>query len=307
MTHFFVSESHRSVPPLRPRHSTRYTVSVIPFLHLGPLTIPTYGLMVATGMLVAYFVICADLARRGISPKDSGDAESLIAWPCLTGIVTSKIYSALESPHEFFADPKGVLLSQMGFTWIGGAIGGAVVFAFIATRIIRRANVPGVGFLTFMDMGATAAAIGYGFGRMGCLLSGDGDYGTPTNLPWGMSFPNGLVPTTDRVHPTPIYEFIAACAIAWLLWKMGSHFAEPSTKEKRGAQTAAAALYQPGQIFAAYLVLTGIARFLVEFIRLNPRVLWTLTNAQIASLICIAAGTILWLRLRPHSSSVTST
>jgi prolipoprotein diacylglyceryltransferase len=92
-----------------------------------------------------------------------------------------------------------------------------------------------------------------------------------------------------------------------LLWKMGSHFAKPSTKEKRGAQTAAAALYQPGQIFAAYLVLTGIARFLVEFIRLNPRVLWTLTNAQIASLICIAAGTILWLRLRPHSSSVTST
>jgi phosphatidylglycerol:prolipoprotein diacylglycerol transferase len=142
---------------------------------------------------------------------------------------------------------------------------------------------------------------------MGCLLSGDGDYGTPTNLPWGMSFPNGLVPTTDRVHPTPIYEFIAACAIAALLWKMGSHFAKPSTKEKRGAQTANAALYQPGQIFAAYLVLTGIARFLVEFIRLNPRVLWIFTNAQIASVVCIVAGIILWLRLRPHTPQPAST
>jgi phosphatidylglycerol---prolipoprotein diacylglyceryl transferase len=274
---------------------------VIPFLHLGPLTIPTYGLMVATGMLVAYFVIRADLARRGISPEDSGDAESLIAWPCLAGIVASKFYSALESPREFFADPKGVLLSQMGFTWTGGAIGGAIVFALIATRILRRTQTPGVGFLTFMDMGATAAAIGYGFGRMGCLLSGDGDYGTPTNLPWGMSFPSGLVPTTDRVHPTPIYEFIAACAIAALLWKMGSTFARHSTNEKRGASTSNAARYQPGQIFAAYLVLTGIARFLVEFIRLNPRVLWGLTNAQIASLLCILAGSLLWFLLPTRS------
>jgi phosphatidylglycerol---prolipoprotein diacylglyceryl transferase len=279
---------------------------VIPFLHLGPLTIPTYGLMVATGMLVAYFVLRADLSRRGISAKDSGDAESLIAWPCLTGIVTSKIYSALESPHEFFADPKGVLLSQMGFTWIGGALGGAIVFGWIAMRIIRRANIPGVGFLTFMDMGATAAAIGYGFGRMGCLLSGDGDYGTPTTLPWGMSFPNGLVPTTDRVHPTPIYEFIGACVIAYILWKMGSSFAQPRDTKSHSSQRAAsiAARYQPGQIFAAYLVLTGIARFLVEFIRINPRVLWGLTNAQIASLLCILAGTALWFHLQsrraPH-------
>jgi phosphatidylglycerol---prolipoprotein diacylglyceryl transferase len=278
---------------------------VIPFLHLGPITIPTYGLMVATGMLVAYFVIRADLVRRGISPKDSGDAESLIAWPCLTGIVTSKIYSALESPHEFFADPKGVLLSQMGFTWIGGALGGAIVFALIATRIMRRSQTPGVGFLTFMDMGATAAAIGYGFGRMGCLLSGDGDYGTPTSLPWGMSFPNGLVPTTDRVHPTPIYEFIGACLIAWLLWKMGSSFAVPNPNDKRSSPRTLAPHYQPGQIFAAYLVLTGIARFFVEFIRLNPRVLWGLTNAQISSLVCIIAGSILWFHLQsrqPHAA-----
>ncbi len=272
---------------------------MIPFLHLGPLTIPTYGLMVATGMLVAYFVLRADLARRGISPKDSGDAESLIAWPCLAGIVASKIYSALESPSELFADPKAVLLSQMGFTWIGGMLGGAVVFAWIAWRILKRSKGSGATFLTFMDMGATAAAIGYGFGRMGCLLSGDGDYGTPTSLPWGMSFPHGLVPTTDRVHPTPIYEFIGACLIAWLLWKMGSSFAISNSKSRSVSSTAH---YAPGQIFAAYLVLTGIARFFVEFIRLNPRVLWGLTNAQLASIASIVLGAILWFRLHAHQS-----
>ncbi len=275
---------------------------MIPFLHIPfwPHEIPTYGLMVATGMLVAYFVLRADLARRGISPKDSGDAESLIAWPCLAGIVASKIYSALESPSELFADPKGVLLSQMGFTWIGGMLGGAVVFAWIAWRILKRSKASGATFLTFMDMGATAAAIGYGFGRMGCLLSGDGDYGTPTSLPWGMSFPNGLVPTTDRVHPTPIYEFVGACLIAWLLWKMGSSFAVANTKLR-----SASPHYAPGQIFAAYLVLTGIARFFVEFIRLNPRVLWGLTNAQLASLASIVVGAVLWFRLQSrHSRAV---
>jgi phosphatidylglycerol---prolipoprotein diacylglyceryl transferase len=268
--------------------------------------------MVATAMLVAFFILRADLFRRGISPKDSGDAESLIAWPCLAGILASKIYWVLESPYELLKNPKGMLLSQFGFTWFGGMLGGAAVFAWIALRMVRRTKIPGVTFLTFMDMGATAAAMGYGFGRMGCLLAGDGDYGTPTSLPWGMSFPHGLVPTTDRVHPTPIYEFIGACIIARILWNMGSraatHFASsrksasPDVATAReSAPAAPAPPFPPGMIFAAYLVLTGIARFLVEFIRLNPRVLWGFTNAQLVSMACIVVGTILWLRLQSRA------
>jgi phosphatidylglycerol---prolipoprotein diacylglyceryl transferase len=277
-----------------------YTSSVIPFLHLGPLTVPTYGLMVAIGMLAAYFVLRADLARRGIAAKDSGDAESLIAWPCLAGIAASKIYSILEAPSDFLAAPKDVLFSQFGFTWLGGMLGGAAVFAWIAHRMIKRANSPNVTFLAFMDAGATAAALGYAFGRMGCLFAGDGDYGTPTSLPWGMSFPHGLVPTTDRVHPTPIYEFIAAVLIARFLWNMGRSSAATLAVSHTAATPSR--IYPPGSIFAAYLVLTGLARFLVEFIRLNPRVLWGLSNAQIVSLVFIAAGIALWFRqksLRP--------
>ena len=286
-----------------------YTSNVIPFLHLGPITIPSYGLMVAIGMLAAYFVLRADLARRGIAAKDSGDAESLIAWPCLAGIAASKVYSILEAPSDFFANPKGVLFSQFGFTWLGGMLGGAAVFAWIAHRMIKRANSPNVTFLTFMDAGATAAALGYAFGRMGCLFAGDGDYGTPTSLPWGMSFPHGLVPTTDRVHPTPIYEFIAACLIARLLWNMGSRsVATLAASNSSAANFASARVYPPGAVFAAYLVLTGIARFLVEFIRLNPRVLWGLTNAQIVSLVFIAAGIALWFRqsCRPRRAQASA-
>jgi phosphatidylglycerol:prolipoprotein diacylglycerol transferase len=126
--------------------------------------------------------------------------------------------------------------------------------------------------------------MGYGIGRIGCLISGDGDYGIPTSLPWGMSFPNGIVPTTQRVHPTPIYEFLAAGLIAWILWRLGA----------RGLKTHA----PNGIIFAAYLVLTGIARFLVEIIRINPRSFYGLTNAQAASVVSILAGVALFVYRR---------
>jgi len=132
-----------------------------------------------------------------------------------------------------------------------------------------------------LDAASPAAAMGYGIGRIGCLISGDGDYGIPTSLPWGMSFPNGIVPTTDRVHPTPIYEFLVGILIFWILWRLGA----------RGLKTHA----PNGIIFAAYLVLTGIARFLVEIIRINPRSFYGLTNAQAASVVSVLAGAALFV------------
>src|SRR5271154_6442772 len=197
---------------------------MIPFLHLGSLTIPTFGLMVACAMLAAYFVLRADLARRGIAAKNSGEAEALISFPCLAGFVGAKLYHLLESPAEFFADPLHLLFSPYGFAWFGGLLAGFAVFAFVAWRIIAHNSAAGrpVSLFTIFDAGSPAAALGYGIGRIGCLLSGDGDYGIPSTLPWAMSFPNGVVPTMQRVHPTPIYEFLAAGLIAWLLWKLGA-------------------------------------------------------------------------------------
>lgn len=241
--------------------------------------------MVALAMLVAYFVLRADLARRGIA----ADAETLIAVPCLAGILGAKLYHVLESPSEFFADPWHQLFSQFGFAWFGGLIAGFAAFVWIA----RRSGAP---LLEMMDAGSPAAALGYGVGRIGCFLSGDGDYGIPTSLPWGMSFPNGLVPTDQRVHPTPIYEFLVACAIAWGLWRMRSRrTAGGATKANSDLGTEAA---PRGEVFAAYLVLTGVARFLVEFIRINPRSFLGMSNAQAVSTLSIVVGSALWWRVR---------
>jgi phosphatidylglycerol:prolipoprotein diacylglycerol transferase len=263
---------------------------MIPFLHVGWLTIPTYGLMVALAMLAAYFTLRADLARRGIAPKSSSLAETLIAIPCLTGLVGAKLYHELESPGEFFADPWHHIISQFGFAWFGGMLAGFAAYVWLS----RKQKAP---LLSMLDAGSPAAALGYGIGRIGCLLSGDGDYGIPTSLPWGMSFPNGLVPTVERVHPTPIYEFIAACVIAWLLWRMGGKQVVGAEVEENIKPNA---VRRAGEVFAAYLVLTGAARFLVEFIRINPRSFFGLTNAQAASAASILVGAALWWRARKY-------
>src|SRR5271168_769601 len=253
---------------------------MIPFLHLGPLLVPTFGLMIAAAMVVAYYVLRADMARRGLAAKDTSTAEMFVAVPALVGIVGAKINHVLETPRELFADPLGQIFSRYGLAWFGGLIAGFAAFVWLA----RRQKFP---LLEVFDAGSAAAAVGYGVGRIGCLLSGDGDYGIPTSLPWGMSFPHGLVPTTDRVHPTPIYELIAACAIAWILWRLGTQ--QLTARRATG-------VWRPGGVFAAYLILTGVARFLVEFIRINPRSFLGMSNAQAASAVSVIVGVVLWWR-----------
>jgi phosphatidylglycerol:prolipoprotein diacylglycerol transferase len=278
---------------------------MIPFLHLGPVTIPTFGLSVACAMLVAYFVLRADLARRGIADAKSGEAETLVASPCLAGFIGAKLYHLLETPSEFFADPLALLFSPYGFAWFGGLLAGFATFAFVAWRIVKRNAAEGksISFLTILDAGSPAAALGYGIGRIGCFLSGDGDYGIPTSLPWGMAFPNGLVPTTARVHPTPIYELIVACLIAWVLWRMGSRAAIVRSQKKGSSQAADQTRVGPGEVFAMYLILTGVARFLVEFIRINPRSFFGLSNAQAAGGFSAIMGVALYFMLRGKSQA----
>jgi phosphatidylglycerol:prolipoprotein diacylglycerol transferase len=256
---------------------------MVPFLHFGTLLVPTFGLMIAAAMVVAYYVLRADFARRSLAAKESTTAEMFVAVPALCGIVGAKLYHVLETPRELLADPLGQLFSRYGLAWFGGLIAGFAAFVWLARRFKYS-------LLAVFDAGSAAAAIGYGVGRIGCLLSGDGDYGVPTSLPWGMSFPNGLVPTTERVHPTPIYELIVACLITWILWRMGAR-----QIRAMGEHSSAGGALAPGSVFAAYLILTGVARFLVEFIRINPRSFFGMTNAQAASLASVIAGVALWV------------
>ncbi len=246
---------------------------MIPFLHLGPITIPTFGLMVATALLVSAYVLQADFNRRRAQlerlPGYQGQRDEgffIIGVAGFAGLVGARLYHVLESPGEFFADPWNLLFSRFGFAWFGGFLGGFVALVILA----RRSKIPQ---LEFLDICSPAACVGYAIGRIGCLLSGDGDYGVPTSLPWGMSFPNGVVPTTQRVHPTPLYEFFIWLAIAAFLWHMG-------------------------EIFCNYLILTGVARFLIEFIRINPRSFFGLSNAQAASLLSILVGAVLLWRIK---------
>src|SRR5713226_2043837 len=265
---------------------------MIPYIHLGPLSLPTFGLMVATALLCAAYILDAEFKRR----KFRADAFLIIGVAGLAGIAGARLYHVLESPADFFHDPWPYIFSRFGFAWFGGFLGGFAALALLA----RSAKIP---LLEFLDACSPAGAAGYAIGRIGCLLSGDGDYGIPTKLPWGMSFPNGLVPTTGiwnpeshsgvclkyglpencTVHPTPLYEFFIWTVIAVILWRIG----------KRTLSGEA-----PGKVFSGYLILTGVARFLMEFIRINPKSFFGMSNAQTASLVSIFIGLVLWRRIR---------
>lgn len=250
---------------------------MIPYLHLGPLELPTFGLMVALALIAAAYVLQADFDRR----RMNADAFTMITVAGLAGIFGAKLYHLLETPAEFFAHPISLLLSRYGFAWFGGFLGGFGAMLLMGWRAKLR-------MWEFLDACSPAASIGYGIGRIGCFLSGDGDYGKPTTFPWGMSFPNGIVPTTERVHPTPLYEFLVWCAIGWLLWWLGAR----ALKKPRPM----------GEIFCYYLILTGVARFLVEIIRINPPWIWGLSNAQVASAVSLIGGIVLLvLRMREEA------
>src|SRR6266849_6215522 len=251
----------------------RAAATMLPYIHLGPLTLGTYGLMLATALLCGFFVLQADLNRRRLA----ANPETIIGLVGLAGLVGAKLWHVLESPADFFTHPLQRIFSSSGFAFYGSFLAGFLMLVLLA----RQYRMP---LLVMLDVAAPAAALGYGIGRIGCLISGDGDYGTPTSLPWGMSFPNGLVPTLARVHPTPIYEFLMWMAIAAFLWLMGA-------KAIRGPKAA-------GEIICSYLILTGAARFLIEFIRINPRVFFGLTNAQAASAASILLGAVLLWRIK---------
>ena len=250
-----------------------------PYIHIGRFSIGTFGILLWLAAVCGCWVLYRNFRRWRID----ADAISIVAVSTVAGILGAKLWHVLETPHLLFSHPADLLFDRAGFAWYGGLI--AAILA-----LLWQARVYKLGSLRMLDLAAPAASVGYGVGRMGCLISGDGDYGKPTSLPWGMSFPNGLVPTTQHVHPTPIYELLGALFIAWILWRRGS----PENPRPLG------------QITGEYLMLSGVARFLVEFIRINPRILWGLTNAQLASLGAIVFGLGLVLYARSRAAALTT-
>jgi phosphatidylglycerol:prolipoprotein diacylglycerol transferase len=238
-----------------------------PELDLGPLTLQTFGIMFSLAFVGAGALVARRLNEIG-RPVDW--AYELVFAALLGGLVGARLYYMIDNWSSVQDDFFGNLFSGEGLVWYGGALGG-VAGAFLWAYRRRFLG------LALLDLTAPALALGYAIGRIGCQLSGDGDYGISSSLPWAMAYPDGTVPTREDVHPTPVYETLAMGLAAWLLWSWRDRF-------------------RPGVLFALYLVLAGSERFLVEFVRRNEEVLAGLTAAQLQSLALILAGS-LWLAL----------
>src|SRR5918992_1343679 len=239
-----------------------------PEIDLGPLTLQTFGLMMGLGFVVAGIAASRFLRDLG---KPADWAYEMVFAALVGGIVGARLWWVVENWSEAKDDVLSSLFSGAGLVWYGGAIGGALAVLLWAWR--RK-------FLTLsmFDVAAVPLAAGYAIGRIGCQLAGDGDYGIAWDGPWAMAYPDGTVPTTEEVHPTPVYETLAMGLVAILLWRWRHR-------------------WKPGTLFALWLVLAGVERVLIEFIRRNDEVVAGLTQPQLISIAMVAAGGAwLWMR-----------
>lgn len=237
---------------------------------IGPLEIPSFGVMLATGVMLAWLYF----TRQFREDPNKEVLASLVTYAVLAGFLGSRLNYILENIDEIatWKDLAGMIFSRSGLVVYGGVITGALFALYYS----RKHNLP---TRRVLDAGAPAICIGYFFGRIGCQLAGDGDYGIPSTLPWAMAYPNGTVPTIARVHPTPLYELVLYSIIFLILMQM---------KKRNPA---------PGRLFAVFMVLAGIERFAIETIRINPRVLFGLTEAQLVSILLVAGGLYMNFRI----------
>ncbi len=214
-----------------------------PYLfEVGGFQVGSYGLLMALGFLVTGFLLAREMPRRGME----GDwAWEIVLAAAVGGVVGARLLAVAEDIPALLADPFDTLFARGGLTWYGGFIGGAGSVLFVFWR--RK-----LSFVTMADLTAPLLLLGYGFGRMGCHVSGDGCYGVPTDSFLGMAFPHGIVPTDIPVHPTPLYELAYSVLGFAVLW----YVLLPRRLPR-------------GLLFATYLVYSSVARFAVEFIRRN--------------------------------------
>jgi phosphatidylglycerol:prolipoprotein diacylglycerol transferase len=226
---------------------------------IGTFEITSFGAMVALGALVGLWIFRRELARSRL-PDDAVDAA---VWGLLGGLIGAKVLWTIE--HMGGTEPfTSLFFSRGGMSWFGGFVGGVGA----ALYVMRRRRWP---MIAVVAAATPALAVGHAIGRVGCLLVGD-DYGTPSDLPWAMAFPEGLPPTDVPVHPTQIYEAIPLVLIAYLLvrWR------------RNGLADSA--------VLGRYLAMTGLLRFGIEVIRVNERVALGLTVAQWVSAAVVVAG-----------------
>ena len=246
-----------------------------PEIHVLGLSIKTFGLFFALNF-AAWGLVAGRRLRELGRPTDW--AYEMVTVALVGGLVGARGYYLLQNHDSLSA---GDLFGGSGLIWYGGLLGGVVAVLYWAHRRDFLS-------LDLVDIAAPCLALGYAVGRIGCQVSGDGDYGKAWDGPWAMGYPHGTVPTPPgvTVHPTPIYETITMGLLAFALWQLRD-------------------VVRPGVLFALYLVGSGIERFLVEFLRRNEDVALGLTAAQLESLTIFIIG-VVWLAVvvRRHGGLV---
>jgi phosphatidylglycerol---prolipoprotein diacylglyceryl transferase len=274
-----------------------YLTDVLHALGLNfPLPIPTFGLLVGTAFFTGMWLATRE-ARRIMPTLDPEFMNTACIIGFLTGLIGARIFHLLEYPRDFLAHPAEMVFSRAGFTIFGGLIVGALASAWYARR-------KGVSIALMLDAAAPALMLAYGIGRIGCQISGDGDWGiavtspAPAWLPdwlWAQTYDGNIAGATiapPGVYPTPIYETLMSLVAFAILW---------SVRKQPHAR---------GWLFGVYLLLAGIERFLIELIRVNSTYsLFGLevTQAQLISTGCVIAGLfVMWRRSAASAGETTS-
>ena len=218
---------------------------------IGSFEITSFGVLVAIGALVGIWIFQRELARSAL-PESGVDAA---VAGILGGLLGAKLLWTAEHASE---EPiAGLLLSRGGMSWFGGLLGGVGAGLWM----MRKRGIP---LMAGLSAASPALAVGHAIGRVGCFLVGD-DYGRPTDLPWAVAFPRGLPPTDVPVHPTQLYEMVLLIPIAWMLVRWRRHNVPDRA------------------VVGRYLLMAGVVRFAIEYIRVNEPVLGPLTLAHLIS------------------------
>ena len=250
---------------------------------LGPLTIYSYGVLLAASYLLGLRLAMARGKRWGLDPNRVLDLGIYIIVAALVG---AKLLLVIVDYDQFSLNPADLLsVARSGGVFYGGLISAVVVaFWYIAKH--------GMPFWTTCDVFAPGIALGHVTGRLGCFAAGC-CYGKPTNVPWAVTFTNTAAaanvgtPLGIPLHPTQLYEAGAELLILGIVLSM----------EKRGRGF-------PGRTFWGYMFLYAVSRFIIEFYRGDPRgtVFGVLSTSQFISVVLgpLALIMLVWLsRLTP--------
>jgi phosphatidylglycerol:prolipoprotein diacylglycerol transferase len=228
------------------------------------LDVKTFGLFFALNFVAWGAIVAVRLKELG-KPPDW--AWEMVFVALAGGFIGARLYYLAQNWDEVDGNIFSSVFSGSGLIWYGGLAGGALAMVVWA----KRRNFLGVHLL---DIAAIGLPIGYAIGRIGCQISGDGDYGKPWDGVTSMPYPDGTVPTTASVYPTPLYETLVMGTVGLALWHLRDRV-------------------RPGGLFALYLLASGAERFLIEFLRRNTDVALGLTAAQLEAGVLFLAGVAL--------------